>query len=40
MSLDILREKGVPLENQKFTWKELADRPTASWTTMHSRASG
>lgn len=27
MALDILRERGVPLERQVFTWKELAGKP-------------
>jgi hypothetical protein len=27
MALDILKEKGVPLERQKFTWRELAGKP-------------
>ncbi|MBI5547713.1 MAG: hypothetical protein HY901_27845 [Deltaproteobacteria bacterium] len=27
MSLDILKEKGVPLDKQRFTWRELAGPP-------------
>jgi len=27
MSLDILKEKGVPLDKQRFTWKELVQAP-------------
>ena len=26
MALDILKEKGVPLDRQRFTWKELAGK--------------
>jgi rubrerythrin len=29
MSLDILKEKGVPLERQKFDWRELVQVPTS-----------
>src|SRR3954469_24218633 len=29
MSIDLLRDKGTPLHNQKFTWKELV-QPTYS----------
>jgi hypothetical protein len=29
MALDLLREKGVPLEQQSFDWSELADVPTS-----------
>ena len=27
MSLDIFNERGVPLDKQRFTWKELAGPP-------------
>ena len=27
MSIDLLRDRGTPLENQRFTWKELVQRP-------------
>jgi rubrerythrin len=27
MSLDLLRDKGVPLDRQRFTWRELAGKP-------------
>jgi hypothetical protein len=26
MSLDLMQEKGVPLEEQRFTWRELVQR--------------
>lgn len=29
MSLDILKERGVPLDRQKFTWKEMAGLPVS-----------
>jgi hypothetical protein len=29
VSLDIFKEKGVPLEKQKFTWRELVQPPTS-----------
>jgi hypothetical protein len=29
MSLDIFKEKGVPLEKQKFTWRDLVQPPTS-----------
>src|ERR671912_115433 len=29
MGLDIFRERGTPLEKQKFTWKELVQAPTS-----------
>lgn len=29
MSLEILKEKGVPLEKQRFTWRELVQTPTS-----------
>ena len=29
MSLDIFKEKGVPLEKQKFTWRDLVQTPTS-----------
>lgn len=29
MSLDILNEKGIPLDKQKFTWRELVQAPTS-----------
>ena len=27
MSIDLLKDRGTPLENQKFTWRELAQAP-------------
>src|SRR5436190_12771592 len=27
MALDVLKEKGVPLDRQVFTWRELAGKP-------------
>jgi hypothetical protein len=27
MALNLLQEKGVPLAQQRFTWKELVQRP-------------
>src|SRR5687767_5455570 len=27
MALDVWKERGVPLDRQKFTWRELAGRP-------------
>jgi hypothetical protein len=27
MALDLLKDKGVPLEQQRFTWKELVQPP-------------
>lgn len=29
MTLDILKEKGIPLDKQKFTWRELVQTPTS-----------
>lgn len=29
MTLDILKEKGIPLDKQKFTWRELVQAPTS-----------
>ena len=29
MSVDIFKEKGVPLEKQSFTWRELVQAPTS-----------
>ena len=29
MTLDILKEKGTPLEKQQFTWRELVQAPTS-----------
>ena len=29
MSLDLLNEKGVPLEEQKFTWRDIVQTPTS-----------
>ena len=29
MALDIFRERGVPLEKQQFTWRELVQAPTS-----------
>lgn len=29
MTLDILNEKGIPLDKQKFTWRELVQTPTS-----------
>src|SRR5688572_12406295 len=29
MGLDLFKEKGVPLENQEFTWRELVQAPTS-----------
>lgn len=29
MTLDILREKGTPLDKQQFTWRELVQAPTS-----------
>src|SRR5690348_9711091 len=29
MALDILKEKGTPLEKQQFTWRELVQAPTS-----------
>lgn len=29
MSLDLLNEKGVPLEQQKFTWRDIVQIPTS-----------
>src|SRR4051812_25785463 len=29
MALDIIREKGVPLERQAFTWRDLVQPPTS-----------
>ena len=27
MSLDLLQEKGIPLDRQQFTWRELVQPP-------------
>ena len=27
MAIDLLKEKGVPLDKQRFTWRELAPKP-------------
>ena len=27
MALDLLKDKGVPLARQRFTWKDLVQRP-------------
>src|SRR5688572_27249071 len=27
MALDLIRDKGVPLEQQKFSWRDLAQNP-------------
>lgn len=29
MTLDILKEKGIPLDKQRFTWRELVQTPTS-----------
>ena len=29
MSLDIIKEKGVKLENQQFDWRDLVRTPTS-----------
>ena len=29
MTLDILKEKGIPLDKQRFTWRELVQAPTS-----------
>ncbi len=40
MALDIIKEKGVPIGDQKFTWKEMVRPLSASWMMMPSRGSG
>lgn len=32
MALNLLTDKGTPLDRQRFTWKELIQPRSASWT--------
>jgi len=32
MALDLLRERGVPLDQQRFTWKDLVQEPYCTLT--------
>jgi hypothetical protein len=38
MKASLFLTKGVPLERQKFTWRDLVQKPpSAHWTTMRLR---
>lgn len=35
----LLDSKGVKLENQRFTWKEMVGKRSVNWMMMHLRVS-
>ena len=37
MAINLLRDRGVPLEQQRFTWRELVQAPYSKLTTTPSR---
>jgi len=34
MSLNFLKDKGTPLEKQRFTWKDLVQKPISKQTVL------